>query len=79
MACATKVLLRTKPSTICSTFCTVPGSRTNTILLQTLWTITLRLLPTQRWQVRTPHIGNRADARFKEAISGAHSPQSSSD
>ena len=23
------------------------------ILLQTLWTITLRLLPTQRWQVRT--------------------------
>lgn len=49
------------------------------ILLQTLWTITLRLLPTQRWQVRTPHIGNRADARFKEALSGAHSPQSSSD
>src|ERR1700693_2694546 len=28
MACATKVLLRTKPSTICSTFCTVPRSRT---------------------------------------------------
>jgi lipopolysaccharide/colanic/teichoic acid biosynthesis glycosyltransferase len=49
------------------------------ILLQTLWTITLRLLPAQRWQARTPHIGNRADARFEEALSGAHSPQSSSD
>jgi lipopolysaccharide/colanic/teichoic acid biosynthesis glycosyltransferase len=49
------------------------------ILLQTLWTITLRLLPAQRWEARTPHLGNRADAQFKEALSGAHSPQSSSD
>lgn len=48
------------------------------ILLQTLWTITLRLLPWQSWQARTPH-GKRADTVFKEVLSGAHSPQSSSD
>jgi lipopolysaccharide/colanic/teichoic acid biosynthesis glycosyltransferase len=49
------------------------------ILLQTLWTIALRLLPAQKWQADAPHTGKRANTVFKEALSGAHSPQSGSD
>jgi len=49
------------------------------ILLQTLWTITVRLLPSRRWQAVAPQAAKRADTLFKEALSGAHSPQSSSD
>jgi lipopolysaccharide/colanic/teichoic acid biosynthesis glycosyltransferase len=49
------------------------------ILLQTVWTITLRLLPWPRWRARTSHVVKRSDSIFKEALSGAHSPQSGSD
>ncbi len=51
------------------------------LLLQTVWTITLRLLHWQRGQACAPHAAmeRRVDVVFEEALSGAHSSQSSSD
>ncbi len=51
------------------------------LLLQTLWTITLRLFQLRRERVQAAHvaIGSRVDVGFEEALSGAHSSQSSSD
>jgi lipopolysaccharide/colanic/teichoic acid biosynthesis glycosyltransferase len=51
------------------------------LLLQTVWTITLRLFQWQRRQAGAPQvvIENRVDALFEERLSSAHSSQSSSD
>jgi len=51
------------------------------LLLQTVWTITLRLLHGQRGQACAQHVAieRRVDAVFEETLSGAHSSQSSSD
>jgi lipopolysaccharide/colanic/teichoic acid biosynthesis glycosyltransferase len=53
------------------------------LLLQTMWTITLRLFQLQRRQARPAQVAIESRVRveigFKEALSGAHSSQSSSD
>jgi len=51
------------------------------LLLQTLWTITLRLFQLQRGQVRAAQVAieSRVEVVFEEALSGAHSSQPSSD
>jgi lipopolysaccharide/colanic/teichoic acid biosynthesis glycosyltransferase len=51
------------------------------LLLQTLWTITPRLIQLRRRQACAPHVAieNRAPTVFEENYSRAHSSQSSSD
>ena len=50
------------------------------ILLQTLWTIPLRLLDLRRWHRANPSVAiqNCADVPYQENLSSAHSSQSSS-
>jgi len=50
------------------------------LLLQTVWTITLRLLHRQRVQTPPPQVAveRRVTPVFKESLSSAHSSQSSS-
>jgi lipopolysaccharide/colanic/teichoic acid biosynthesis glycosyltransferase len=50
------------------------------LLLQTVWTITLRLLHWQRGEACAPHVAveGRVNPAFEESLSSAHSSQSSS-
>ena len=51
------------------------------LLLQTAWTITRRLVHLQRWQASAPDLETKSqvDVVFEETLSSAHSSQSSSD
>ncbi len=51
------------------------------LLLQTAWTVTPRLVQWQGWQAGAPRVTteDRVEAAFEETLSSAHSSQSSSD
>jgi lipopolysaccharide/colanic/teichoic acid biosynthesis glycosyltransferase len=49
------------------------------LLLQTLWTLTVRLLQLKRPELPSPYRSVHVDTSLKEGLSSAHSPQSSTD